>query len=152
MPICNITPFSAFVPTQDLLVGAEGIVYETLVTRVDPRVCVSHLQSLNGSQLSCGQLSPRFLVFHQNSLHPLQLTCHHAASMDLSLERHITFSVDQSVRELPPRRICLEVVELLGRIGGLAVERVDWRGVQWFTEHLVRVLAQCDHQWVRGHN
>ncbi len=137
MPIRNITPFSAFAPTQDLLVDTKGIVYEALVICVEPCVRISHLQSSNNSQLSCSQLPPHFLVLYQNGFHPLQLTHHHAKPMDLGLERQITFSVDQSVRELPPGRVRFEVIELFVRIGGLAVECIDRRGVQGFAKHLV---------------
>src|SRR6266702_47081 len=72
--------------------------------------------------------------------------------MDLGFERQVALSVNQSVRELPPLRVRLEIIEFSGRVEGFAIKLVDGRGVQGFAEHLVRVFAQCDHQWVRGHN
>ncbi len=71
---------------QDLLVDMKYVVHEPLIVRVDPLVCVSHLQSPDNSQLSCGQLSPRLLVLHQDSLHPFQLVRYHLKSVDLRLE------------------------------------------------------------------
>ncbi|SRR6266702_100661 len=72
--------------------------------------------------------------------------------MDLGLEQQVALSVNQSVRELPPLCVRLEVIEFSGHVEGFAIELVDGRGIQGFAEHLVQVFAQCNHQWVRGHN
>src|SRR6266702_188267 len=152
LPIRNITPFSAFVPTQDGLVDAKCIIHEPLIVRVDPCVRVSHLQASNSSQLSCCQLSPVFFVFYQHLFHPFQLCRQHVEPVNLRLERQIALSVDQSVRELPSLRVCLEVVELAGRVGGFAIEGIHRRCVQGFAKHLVRVLTEGYDQRVRGHN
>ncbi len=63
-------------------------------------------------------------VLHQYGLHPFQLGRQHAELMNLRLERQIVLSVNESIHKLPPLRVCLEVVELLGCIGGFAIEGI----------------------------
>ncbi len=86
MLICDITPFSAFAPTQDLLVDAECVVHESLIHPIDTFDCISHLQTSNGSQLNCGQLSPCVLILHQHLLHPVQLHSYDAKAVNLCLQ------------------------------------------------------------------
>ncbi len=94
MLICNITPFSALVPTQDLFIDSECVVHEPVVHSVDTFDCVSHFQTSNDSQLSCGQLSPCILVLHQYLLHPVQLHSDHAKAVNFRFQQYIVHPVN----------------------------------------------------------
>src|SRR6266702_2049650 len=59
---------------------------------------------------------------------------------------------DQPIHHLLPWRVGFEVVQVCLRVGGLTLELVDWGGVQRLAEHLVGILMEPHHQWVRGHD